>query len=155
MKILLATDGARQSNAAVDMLKRLVIHDGDQVIAVSVVDLAMPMGMDIYGGYVPDTTEYEKAAKENATRILKETEDRLRSHLADRKVEITTEILFGSPESSIVELADQIKPELIVVGSHGYSGWERLLLGSVSDAVVHHAPCSVMVVRCPAKSDAE
>lgn len=155
MKIMLATDGAKQSNAAVDMLKRLVIHDGDQIIVVSVVDLAMPMGMDIYGGFVPDTTEYEKAAKENATRILKETEARLRTHLADRQVEITTEMLFGSAESRIVDLADQIKPELIVVGSHGYSGWERLLLGSVSDAVVHHAPCSVMVVRRPAETDAE
>ena len=155
MKIMLATDGARQSNAAVDMLKRLVIHDGDQIIVVSVVDLAMPMGMDIYGGYVPDTTEYEKAEKENATRILKETDEKLREHLADRKVEITTELLFGSPESSIVELADEVKPELIVVGSHGYSGWERLLLGSVSDAVVHHAPCSVMVVRCPPETNGE
>lgn len=155
MKILLATDGARQSNAAVDMLKRLVIHDGDQIIVVSVVDLALPIGMDIYGGFVPDTTEYEKAAKESATRILKETDEQLRSHLADRNVEIRTELLFGSPESSIVELADELKPELVVVGTHSYSGWERLLLGSVSDAVVHHAPCSVMVVRCPAETDAE
>lgn len=155
MKILLATDGARQSGAAVDMLKRLVIHDGDQIIVVSVVDLAVPLGMDIYGGYVPDTTEYEKAARENASKILKETEKQLRANLSDRKVEIRTELLFGSPESSIIELADEIKPELIVVGTHGYSGWERLLLGSVSDAVVHHAPCSVMVVRCPPETDAE
>ena len=149
MKILLATDGAKQSNAAAEMLKRLVIRDGDEVFVVSVVDLAVPMAMDIYGGYIPDTTEYEKAAKENASRILAETAENLRLHLSGKKVEITTELLFGSPESRIVEMADQIKPELIVVGSHGYSSWERLLLGSVSDAVVHHAPCSVMVVRCP------
>ena len=149
MKILLATDGAKQSNAAAEMLKRLVIRDGDEVFVVSVVDLAVPMAMDIYGGYIPDTTEYEKAAKENASRILTETAENLRLHLSGKKVEITTELLFGSPESRIVEMADQIKPELIVVGSHGYSSWERLLLGSVSDAVVHHAPCSVMVVRCP------
>lgn len=155
MKILLATDGARQSTAAVDMLKRLVIHDGDEIIVVSVVDLAVPMAMDIYGGYVPDTTELEKTARENASRILKDTEERLREQLSDRKVEIRTELLFGAPESMIVELADEAKPELIVVGSHGYSGWERLLLGSVSDSVVHHAPCSVMVVRCPPETDAE
>jgi len=151
MKILLATDGAKQSNAAVDMLNRLVIHDGDHITVVSVVDLAMPMAMDIYGGYLPDTTEFEKAAKENATRILAETEKSLRSQLGDKKVDIATELLIGSPESRIVEMADEIKPDLIVVGSHGYSGWERLLLGSVSDAVVHHAPCSVMVVRCPSE----
>jgi nucleotide-binding universal stress UspA family protein len=149
MKILLATDGAKQSNAAVEMLKRLVVQEGDRIVVVSVIDLAMPMAMDIYGGYLPDTTEFEKAAKESANRILAETAENLRSHLKDKKVEVTTELLFGSPESRIVELADGIKPELIVVGSHGYSSWERLLLGSVSDAIVHHAPCSVLVVRCP------
>ncbi|MGH9947548.1 MAG: universal stress protein [Pyrinomonadaceae bacterium] len=149
MKILFATDGAKQSNAAIEMIKRLVIHDGDEITVVSVIDLAVPMAVDIYGGYVPDTTEFEKTARENATRILAETVEKLKTQLGEKNITISTELLFGSPESRIVELADEIKPELIVVGSHGYSGWERLLLGSVSDAVVHHAPCSVMVVRCP------
>lgn len=151
MKILLATDGAKQSNAAIDMLKRLVIKDGDEISIVSVIDLAVPMAIDIYGGYVPDTTEFEKAAKESATRILDETTENLRKHLGDRKVDISSEVLFGSPESRIVEKADESKPDLVVVGSHGYSGLTRLLYGSVSDAVVHHAPCSVMVVRCPSE----
>jgi len=150
MKILLATDGAKQSNAAVDMLKRLVINDGDHIYLVSVVDLAVPLAVDIYGGYLPDTTEYENAAKENATKVLSDAADEVKQQLSDKKVGISTDLLFGSPESRIVEMADEIKPDLIVVGTHGYSGWERLLLGSVSDAVVHHAPCSVMVVRCPA-----
>ena len=151
MKILLATDGAKQSNAAVDMLKRLVINDGDHIYLVSVVDLAVPLAVDIYGGYLPDTTEYENAAKENATKVLSDAADEVKQQLSDKKVGISTDLLFGSPESRIVEMADEIKPDLIVVGTHGYSGWERLLLGSVSDAVVHHAPCSVMVVRCPAE----
>jgi nucleotide-binding universal stress UspA family protein len=151
MKILLATDGAKQSNAAVDMLKRLVINDGDHIYLVSVVDLAVPLAVDIYGGYLPDTTEYEKAARENAKTVLSDAADKVKQQLSDKKVEIATEVLFGSPESRIVEMADEIKPDLIVVGTHGYSGWERLLLGSVSDAVVHHAPCSVMVVRCPSE----
>jgi nucleotide-binding universal stress UspA family protein len=151
MKVLLATDGAKQSNAAVDMLNRLVIKDGDHIYVVSVVDLAVPIAVDIYGGYLPDTTEYEKAAKDNAAQVLSDAARKLREQLGDKKVEISTDVLFGSPESRIVEMADEIKPDLIVVGTHGYSGWERLLLGSVSDAVVHHAPCSVMVVRCPAE----
>src|SRR5688572_12050518 len=116
MKILLATDGAKQSNAAVEMLKRLVVQDGDRIVVVSVIDLAVPMSMDIYGGYMPDTTEFEKAAKESANRILSETAENLKSHLAGKEVEISTELLFGSPESRIVELADEIKPDLIVVG---------------------------------------
>lgn len=149
MKILFATDGAKQSNAAIDMFKRLVINDGDEIKIVSVIDLAVPMPIDIYGGYVPDTSEYEQAARENAECILAEASAKLSEQLGEKKIAIETEVLFGSPESRIVEVADAMKPELVVVGSHGYSGWERLLLGSVSDAVVHHAPCSVMVVRCP------
>lgn len=70
MRILLATDGAKQSNAAIDMLKRLVIKDGDEITIVSVIDLAVPMAIDIYGGYVPDTTEFEKAAKESGSRYF-------------------------------------------------------------------------------------
>ena len=64
---------------------------------------------------------------------------------------ISTEVLFGSPDSRIVETAEQWHADLIVIGSHGYSRWERLLLGSVSDSVLHHAPCSVLVVRTSAK----
>jgi len=56
---------------------------------------------------------------------------------------------MGSPTSVILDVAEAWKPDLIVVGSHGYPTWERLLLGSVSQAVVNHATCSVEVVRLP------
>ena len=50
-----------------------------------------------------------------------------------------------------VETAEEMGADMIVLGSHGYKRWERLLLGSVSNSVVHHAHCSVMVVRSPAE----
>jgi nucleotide-binding universal stress UspA family protein len=149
MRILFATDGDKPSNAAVEMLKRIRLDDGDEIKIVSVIDMAVPMAIDIYGGYLPDTTELEQTAKENAARILDETLNGLKAHFSDKAVTISSEVLFGSPESRIVETAEEIRPDMIVVGSHGYNRWERLLLGSVSDSVVHHAPCSVMVVRCP------
>jgi hypothetical protein len=53
----------------------------------------------------------------------------------------------------ILDEAERWGADLIVVGSHGYRAWERFLLGSVSQAVVSHAKCSVAVVRCrPAES---
>jgi nucleotide-binding universal stress UspA family protein len=148
MKILYATDGAKQSDAAINAFKQLALNDGDEIKIVSVVDVGMPLAVDIYGGYLPDTTELEKAAKENATKLLEDSAAKLRALCGDKKIDISTDVLFGSPESRIVETADEMKPDLVVVGSHGYSGWERLLIGSVSDSVVHHAPCSVLVVRC-------
>lgn len=151
MKILFATDGAKQSEAAAEMLRHFALSDGDEIKIVSVVDMAVPMAIDIYGGYLPDTSELEKTARENAAKLLERTHERIKAHFPDKELAISTEVLFGSPESRIVETAEEIDPDLIVLGSHGYSRWERLLLGSVSDSVVHHAPCSVLIVRTPAE----
>ena len=151
MKILFATDGAKQSEAASEMLRNLALSDGDEIKIVSVVDMAVPMAIDIYGGYLPDTGELEKTARENAAKILEHTEKKIKAQFEGKNVTVSSEILFGSPESRIVETAEAIHPDLIVLGSHGYSRWERLLLGSVSDSVVHHAPCSVLIVRTPAE----
>ena len=149
MKILFATDGAKQSEAASEMLRHFALADGDEIKIISVVDMAVPMAIDIYGGYLPDTGELEKTARENATKVLARTEERITSYFPDKNLTISSEVLFGSPESRIVETAEEVHPDFIVLGSHGYSRWERLLLGSVSDSVVHHAPCSVLIVRTP------
>ena len=147
MRVLLATDGSKASSAAVEALERLRLDDRDQIRVISVVDMAVPSAIDIYGGYLPDTSELEKAARANAAKVLSESEERLRAFYPERPPQISTELLFGTPESRIVETAEEMKADMIILGSHGYNAWERLLLGSVSNSVVHHAPCSVLVVR--------
>jgi universal stress protein A len=109
--------------------------------------MALPLSVDVFAGYFPSTEEIENAVRDNSTKILVETENNLQKLLADKNVLVKTELLTGSPESRIVEKAEEINADLIIVGSHGYNRWERLLLGSVSDSVIHHAPCSVLVVR--------
>lgn len=147
MKVLLATDGSKTGTAASEAVRRIALQENDEVKIVCIVDMAVPMAIDIYGGYLPDTSELEKAAKENAAKVLGETGDSVKGYFPDREIKISSEILFGTPESRIVETAEEMKADLIVIGSHGYNRWERLLLGSVSDSVVHHAHCSVLVVR--------
>lgn len=147
MKIILATDGTKFSDAAAEMLGKFGINDGDEVKIISVVDLAMPSGIDIYGGYLPDTTELEKVAREQAEKVVETTKSKVKDFCGNRSVEISGDVLFGSPDSRIVETAEAMAADMIVIGSHGYKRWERLLLGSVSDSVVHHAHCSVLVVR--------
>jgi len=88
-------------------------------------------------------------ARENAEKALATSARRLKE-ITDGAA-ISSEVLFGSPESRIVETAEQFKADLIILGSHGYNRWERLLLGSVSDSVLHHAPCSVLIVRSQAE----
>ncbi len=149
MKILLATDGTKHGDAAAEMVMKLCLGADDSIHLISVVDMAVPMSIDLYGGYLPDTTELEKTAKENAAKVVADTSARLGSHYEGNGVAITGDVLFGSPDSRIVETAEEMGTDLIVMGSHGYKRWERLLLGSVSNSVVHHAHCSVLVVRTP------
>lgn len=149
MKILFATDGTKHSEAALEIVAQLNLGTSGEIKIITVVDMAVPLTVDVYAGYLSSTAEIEKAAREHAFKILEETKTRLASRFENQNASITAEVLFGSPESRIVETAEQMHAELIVVGSHGYNRWERLLLGSVSDSVVHHAPCSVLVVRTP------
>ncbi len=151
MKIVLATDGTKHGKAAAEMLTRYNLAGGDMIHVISVVDMAIPMSVDLYGGYLPNMADMENAAKENARSVVSETYKLLASRFPD--AEISTNILFGSPDSRIVETAEEIGADLIILGSHGYNRWERLLLGSVSSSVVHHAHCSVLIVRTTKKTD--
>jgi len=59
------------------------------------------------------------------------------------------ECLDGDPATCIVDVAEATKAGLVVVGTRGRTGLARLLLGSVARNVLHHAPCSVLVVHAP------
>lgn len=147
MKIILAIDGTKHSESAIKSISQLNLGENDELKIITVVDLAMPMAIDLYAGYLPSSNEIENTAKENAKLILEKTKKEVSDLIGNEKLIINTEVLIGSPESRIVETAEVFGADLIIVGSHGYNRWERLLLGSVSDSVVHHALCSVMVIR--------
>lgn len=75
----------------------------------------------------------------------------LRAGHGTAQMAVATTALTGSPKRTIVEEAEGWGADLIVVGSHGYHTWERMLLGSVSQSVAAHALCSVEIVRCRKK----
>lgn len=68
---------------------------------------------------------------------------------------IEEQIIFGKAKDVILDQADEWHADIIVVGSHGKSGISRFLLGSVSQSVLSHAPCSVMIVKLPKETAAE
>lgn len=147
MNILFATDGTKYSECALETISRFNLDFGDELKVITIVDMALPLAVDIYAGYLPSTAEIERNSKENAERIVAATKERIQSMFPGKNFKLTAEILIGSPENKIVEAANLMKADLVIVGSHGYNRLERILLGSVSDAVVHHAPCSVLVIR--------
>lgn len=81
--------------------------------------------------------EVEKAAKEELARLGKKL-----SVPADRQ-----HMHMGVPRTAILEMAEQIRADLIIVGSHGRHGLQLLLLGSTANGIIHSAKCDVLAVR--------
>ncbi|MBI2886296.1 MAG: universal stress protein [Chloroflexi bacterium] len=67
-------------------------------------------------------------------------------------VPVQMNLLDGDPKAALVAAAAREGADCLVVGSHGMGGLERVLLGSVSDHCVRHAPCPVLVVRPPRRT---
>ena len=145
MKILIATDGSEFSHAAIKKACELLTNaKKPEIKLVSVYKLptiASEPFMTSAGLY----QQVSDDAKDQAEDHIEKARRRILHRLPNSVV--TAEVVMGSPGQMIVETADEWKPDLIIVGSHGRGFWTRALLGSVSDAVVHHAPCSVFVVR--------
>jgi nucleotide-binding universal stress UspA family protein len=79
-----------------------------------------------------------------------EVEDRLEEAakaVKDAGAEVDTHAIKGEPADVIIELAEREQADLIVVGNKGMTGAKRFVLGSVPNAIAHHAPCNVLIVR--------
>lgn len=145
MKILIATDGSKYSNAAVEECCRMILDpERDEVQVVSVYENAYPITAEPFAM----SQEYYEKLDETVRNIASGYVEEVQKSISEKypKAKLTTEILHGAPDQQIIERAKEWNADLIVVGSHGRGFWGRLL-GSVSDGVVHHAPCSVLVVR--------
>ena len=136
-RILLATDFSAASGAATSQAIELAAQLEADVIAVSVIE---PRALRTPGGRPASRVDQVRAAREEAAQDL----------VADgRAVGVRVEFLVwvGDPGDRIVEAAAAEAADLIVVGSHGRGSVGRFLIGSVSDHIVRHASCPVMVVR--------
>jgi nucleotide-binding universal stress UspA family protein len=95
--------------------------------------------------------EMDSALRDQARSTVTRAVEKLKPTVT-KTTEVEGRIAPGSPRTVILDEAEKWHADLIVVGSHGYRAWERFLMGSVSQAVVSHAKCSVEVIRCPANS---
>ena len=148
MKILLATDGSEFSTAAVEECKKYIEAGlATEVKIVSVYEAQVPIASE---PFVIASDCYQKLndfARERTLNTAQLAQKFLSDVKTQRPVEITLEVEMIDPRSFIVEVAKRWSADLIIVGSHGRGFWGRIALGSVSDSVVHSAPCSVLVVR--------
>jgi nucleotide-binding universal stress UspA family protein len=147
-KILLATDGSPGSLKAAKKAASLArsIPGGQATLVVvniaplHLIDLATDR-LNMSGEDVLPT-ELEVRLKKNSEDILAATLKQIEG------VEgIQTRSLLGHPSDAICDVAEEIGADLIVVGSGGHSKLHKLFLGSVSNQIVSHSPCDVLVVK--------
>jgi nucleotide-binding universal stress UspA family protein len=157
MKVLIAYDGSDCAEAALDDLQRAGLPANAEALVMSVAEIWLPAPppssyeilqqarevhvpadiLRVYSKGSPAFHEAESLAHRALTRLLANFPT----------WEIRAEAAIGTAARELIAKADEWKPDLIVVGSHGRSVAERFLLGSVSQGVLTHALCSVRVAR--------
>ena len=147
MKIIIGVDGSRYSDAAVEEVARRTWPAGSQVRLVHAFELPLAPTPEVWVLPPDYYDQLDQAMRAQSDSIIETAREKLRSRLPDMKVE--GKAVMGSARGVLLDEAEAWHADLIVVGSHGYPTWERVLLGSVSQAVVSHAKCSVEVVRIP------
>ena len=142
MKILLAVDDSKFSDAALEAVIAQIPPQGTEVLVLHVVEpitLSSPPQMS--SSYAP---ELEIRVKEGQELVEREVQKlRAAGFKADGAVE------NGDIREKIIDAAAEWRADLIVMGSNGRRGVQRFLLGSVAEHVARHAQCSVEIVRVP------
>jgi nucleotide-binding universal stress UspA family protein len=150
MKILLATDGSDSAKSAVDVLINFPFPRESSATVMTVIDdklftLYKPSDLDEDQDRLLQETE--QTIKEESEQLLQQEATRLR----EAGWSGSTKLCRGNPADEILQVAEEMKPDLIVMGSHGITGVKHFLLGSVSDRVLEHASCSVLIVKSSPK----
>jgi nucleotide-binding universal stress UspA family protein len=140
-KILIATDGSKRTQNAVEIGLKLAREQQAKVYAIYVVDTvtftSIPMDVTWENMY-----QLLKDEGEDAVKTIKDSAP---------DVAIETQVLEGNPAVEITKFASDNGADLIVVGTLGKSGIDRILLGSTAEKVVRIAPCPVLVIKSEKK----
>jgi nucleotide-binding universal stress UspA family protein len=138
-KILLATDGSEQAALAVRHAVAIARQTGATLTALYVVDMHLAFSLGIH--------------QDEALHELRQEGELALAAVAELAgqtgVEVDSQLHDGRPGEVMIREAERLGADLIVMGSHGQGALEDILLGSVSQYVVHHADIPVLVVRPP------
>ncbi len=140
MKILLAYDGSSHANEAMERAAMICMMANAELTVISVTpDMCFPMA-ELPVEQCEVMTKAFARQSEEALRKVAET-------LASRGIKVATVLESGPPADKILDTAEAMDADLIVLGSRGLHSVERFLLGSVSSKVAKHAACDVLIVK--------
>ena len=148
-KILCPTDFSDPSFAALRTADELAGQYGAELILVYAAPAVPVFPAPAEGTVVATTTfnvpEYQKEMDAHATELLDKT---VRDHVSEG-ISAQTRIIHEDPATGVLDLADTEGVDLIVIATHGRSGWRRFLFGSVAAKVVRYSTCPVLTIRPP------
>ena len=144
VKMLLATDGSEEAVLAAQSAADLAARTGSELHVVHVGE-TLGSGYSGYAGYEEGVLP---SAQEDLERQAQEVLEAQVERIAVAEgLRVQSHLRLERPDKEIVALGEEIGAELIVIGSRGLGGVRRALMGSVSDSVVRHAHCPVLLVR--------
>jgi nucleotide-binding universal stress UspA family protein len=159
LKVLIALDASSSTETVVSDLRRAGMPKAVEAVVLSVADVLLPSG-DQSGEEPTPEWVIERVEKARARGLEAVEQARAVALHGQHAVEtafphwtVRSEAVADSPAWAIVRRADELKADLVVVGSHDRSKLGRLVLGSVSHSVLHHAACSVRIMRDPAQPE--
>lgn len=143
MKLLLAIDNSEYSVEAIKEVAKRPWPPRTIVRVISVVEPVPPPAAELWYDASGSFERVQQEMTNRATTLTQKASERLKK----KGFKIEMAVREGDARSVIVDEARKWSADLVVLGSHGYTGIKRLLLGSVASSVVSNAPCSVEVVR--------
>jgi len=149
-KILVAIDGSKYSMDVAYYAINISNKFNAELYAIHVVKDPAYVDMFSFGIYGIETPTYRRLTVEHIIQKVKEWFDELKVKANEKNIQLSKAELIGTSASvgaAIVDYAEKNDIDLVVLGTKGYSGMKKLLLGSVASAVLAYAHCPVMVVR--------
>jgi nucleotide-binding universal stress UspA family protein len=142
-RIVVGTDGSETANEAVRQATELAKAVGSSIDLVSAYEPVSSARLREEAQQVPKDMEWMVNPREDVDATLKAGAEQIE----EAGVEVHTHAREGDPADAILDVAEERKSDLIIVGNKGMTGAKRFLLGSVPNKVSHHAPCSVLIIR--------
>ena len=141
--IVVGTDGSETATEAVKQAVELAKLTTGKIQLVSAYEPVSGQRLREESTQVPDDLQWTVNPREDVDATLEDAAEIVRNAGVDAQVFARQ----GDPADAILDVAEETKADLIIVGNKGMTGARRFLLGSVPNKVSHHAPCSVLIIR--------
>lgn len=141
--IVVGTDGSETAGHALDRAIQLAAAVGARLELVTAYDPVPKARLQAEQKEAPEDMQWAISPSEDADATLNTASD----IAAAAGVETRRHARPGDPANAILEVAEEVGADLIVVGNKGMTGTKRFLLGSVPNKISHHAPCSLLIIR--------